>query len=75
MQTDFPCANPNCKCRVAEQGAFCDEKCDSRASKPQAQSTDRFGDHCECQHGDCGTSTPGTMGNPDQATSSGDPAL
>ncbi len=61
MKVDHHCANPGCKCKVASLGAYCDEHCEAgatSASNPEG--------HCECEHADCGTSTPGMMGNPDQ---------
>lgn len=61
MQIDHLCASPNCGCHVSNAGEYC-----AGHREQQAKSASDPESHSECEHADCGTSTPGMMGNPDQ---------
>ncbi len=61
MEIDHVCANPACDCHVANAGDYCSDAC-----RHQHESGGGTSGHCACGHGDCGTSTPGTRGVPNQ---------
>ena len=61
MEIDHICANPSCDCHVGHAGEYCSDICRKHPESPDGKPG-----HCTCGHADCGTSTPETLGTPDQ---------